>query len=155
MDAQRVGLVLFLLSCSCLPVALILTPRIRNLWTTGPGRRRALEEFLLSLGVLSAPWLFLTGMQIRGLAPRSDNGWVPMGLLLGPPLWAMWRLLLRLAQGLVLLVGRVGRRPWAGESGWGKPLEDIFCSLVLLVPAFMWFMLMVLGLEISLDPNPR
>jgi hypothetical protein len=155
MDAGYVGFVLFLLACLGLPVALILTPRVRELWTTDKGRGRALEEFLLSLGVLSAPWLFLMGMQIRGLAPHRDDGWLPIGLCLGLPLWAMWRLLLRLAQELVVLVGRVGRRPWAGESGWGKPLEDIFCSMLLLVPAFMWFMFMVLLLEMSLDPNPR
>ena len=155
MDAGYVGFVLFLLAYPCLPIALILTPRVRKLWTTGQGRRRALEEFLLSLGVLSAPWLFLRGMQIRGLAPHHDDGWLPIGVCLGLPLWAMWRLLLRLARQLVVLVGRVGRRPWAGETGWGKPLERILCYLLLLVPAFMWFMFMVLLLERSLDPNPR
>jgi hypothetical protein len=150
-----IGFVLYLLVYPCLPIAFIVAPRVCKLWRTDQGRGQAVEELLLSLGVLLAPWLFLVGMQIGGLAPHRDDAWLPIGLCLSLPLWAIWRLLLRLARELTALVARIGRCPWTGESGWGRPLERIGGYLLLLVPAFMWFMLMVAALEIALDPNPR
>ena len=147
--------VLFLLVSTCLPVGLILAPLVRKLWTADKGRGRALEELFLSIGVLSAPWLFLMGMQITGNARHSDDGWLVSGLLLGVPLWGMWRLLLRLAHELIILVRRIGRSPWAGDAGWGGPLESVFGYLTLLVPAVMWFVFLVGLLDMGSPPSSR
>jgi hypothetical protein len=68
------------------------------------------KEF--SLEVLSAPWLFLMDMQITGNARHGDDGWLVSGMLLGVPLWGMWRLLLRRVREMIIL----------GPAGPGNPL---------------------------------
>jgi hypothetical protein len=77
------------------------------------------------------------------------------GLFLGVPLWGMGKILTRLVPELILFVTRIGRSPWAGEAGWGEPLEAVVCYLLWRAGAFMGFMLGILVLAIRLDPNTR
>jgi len=154
MDTGYLGSVLFVLAYPGLPIALILTPLVRKLWTADQRQGRAMEEFLLSLGVLAAPWLILMGMQATGLAPHRGEGWFVAGLFIAVPLWVTGMLLLRLAPGMIRLVRRTLRRPAPGGLDWGTAPEGIPFYLLALVVALLALMLTCFALEISLAPNP-
>jgi hypothetical protein len=154
MDARCLGSVLFVLVYPGVPIALILAPPVRKLWRLEAGRGRAWDELLLSLGVLIAPWLVLMGMQATGLAPRHDAGWFVTGLFVAVPLWAIGRLLLRLAPEMIRRARRIVRRPLLGDA-WSSPAESISPCLLPLLTAVLALMLILCALEISLDPNLR
>jgi hypothetical protein len=152
MEAATVGSVLFLLVYPGLPVAWMLAPRLRKLRAAGRGRPRALEDLLLPLLVLFAPCLFLIGMQLWGMAPRRDAGWLLAGLFLGLPLWAVAAVLLQLAPALLARLRRLQPRQRSAPSQAGGPLEGISGYLLPLTTAVLALMLTALALEISLYP---
>src|SRR5690349_20674283 len=148
MEAEHIGSVLFVMAYPGLPIVLILAPLVRKLWTTERGRARAVEELLLSLGVLLAPGLFLTGMQSAGLAPRRGVGWLLTGLFVAVPLWAVASLLLLLLPALITQARRLARSPESGEP----PPTELSGFLLPLVTAVLGLMLTLVALEISLNP---
>jgi hypothetical protein len=150
-------LVLFLILG--LPTLWILTPLVRKLWLFQNGR--ALEELLLSVGVLIAPCLMLLGFEMylaferTGLARPADPGWLTLGLAMGLPLWGMMKLLLLFFEELIKILTRIGRRPWAGEEGWGRPLEGILAYGLLVGAAGLCIPALVMLIQVFYDPNPR
>jgi hypothetical protein len=156
-----VDLVIALLACyliflgiPALAYVVILAPRVRKLRAAENRRGPALEELLVAVGVLLAPFLMLLGMVGSGYLP-SGKGWPIFALVLGPPLWGMKQRLQGLLRQLFLVASRLGRRPWAGEEGWGRPLESMVCHLLWFGGCLLYFLFLTTMFATSLEPNPR
>jgi hypothetical protein len=92
-------------------------------------------------------------MQLCGMAPRRDAGWLLAGLFLGLPLWAVATVLFQLAPALLARFRLLQPRGRSARSDSGEPLEGIASYLLPLTTAVLALMLTALALEISLYPR--
>jgi hypothetical protein len=103
------------------------------------GRVRALKRLLLSVMILAAPTLALSGGTLGGYLHGPLRGRMVLGLMFGVPLWAITRIVPGVVREFATLGSRIRRRHWLGEPSWGLALLRSGLYLLAAGGSVIWF----------------